>query len=205
MEDRKIVVIWEFILHFPNKYAITEWTVLSNFGIIHCWWVSLDRLGYIHSCPAILFYFWTGRLWKVDVQPYEVKNNIKNPQLNVGNDVGWLFGLQVLIRKSKKCKNKFSQKLFRETLMVLDTDPILAYGLVVQNDLIHKWRPKWTVHISGYILCSLLNTHSKALYFDIGWFDKTFTTEAARQKLLRQSSEWLQEIGLPNVETSNTI
>ena len=66
----------------------------------------------------------------------KVKNNLKNQQLNVGNDVGWLFGLQVLLRKSQKCKNKFSQKLFRETLMVLDTDPILAYGLVVQKDLI---------------------------------------------------------------------
>ena len=70
------------------------------------------------------------------MQPYEVKNNIKNPQLNVENDVGWLFGLQVLLRKSQKCKNKFSQKLFRETLMVLDTDPILAYGFGVQKDLI---------------------------------------------------------------------
>ena len=62
----------------------------------------------------------------------KVKNNLKNPQLNVENDIGWLFGLQVLLRKSRKCKNKFSQKIFRETLMMLDTDPILAYGLVVQ-------------------------------------------------------------------------
>ena len=67
----------------------------------------------------------------------KVKNNLKNPQLNVENDIGWLFGVQVLIRKSQKCKNKFSQKIFRETLMVLDTDPILACGLVVQKDLIH--------------------------------------------------------------------
>ena len=68
----------------------------------------------------------------------KVKNNLKNPQLNVENDIGWLFGVQVLIRKSQKCKNKFSQKIFRETLMVLDTDPILAFGLVVQKDLIHS-------------------------------------------------------------------
>ena len=122
-----------YLKGFSNEYAIIKWPVLSNFGIIHCWWVSLDRLGYIHSCPAILFYFWTGQLWKVDVQPYKVKNNLKNPQLNVTNNIGWLFGLQVLLRKSQKCKNKFSQKLFRETLMVLDTDPILAYGLVVQK------------------------------------------------------------------------
>ena len=68
----------------------------------------------------------------------KVKNNLKNPQLNVENDIGWLFGVQVLIRKSQKCKTKFSQKLFRETLMLSDTDPILACGLVVQKDLIHS-------------------------------------------------------------------
>ena len=73
-----------------------------------------------------------------ECSPIEVKNNLKNSQLNVVNDIGWLFGLQVLLRRSQKCKNKFSQKLFRETLMILDTDPILAYGLVVQKDLIHK-------------------------------------------------------------------
>ena len=66
-------------------------------------------------------------------EPRKVKNNLKNPQLNVENDIGWLFGLQVLLRKSQKCKNKFSQKMFRETLMMLDTDPILAYGLVARS------------------------------------------------------------------------
>ena len=63
----------------------------------------------------------------------KVKNYLKNSQLNVENDIGWLFGLQVLLRKSQKCRNKFSQKIFRETLMMLDTDPILAYGSDVQN------------------------------------------------------------------------
>ena len=91
------------------------------------------------------------------MQPHKVKNNLKNPQLNVENDVGWLFGLQVFLRKSKKCKNKFSQKLFRETLMVLDTDPVLLYSLVVQKDLIHKLRAKWTVHISGYFFMQLVD------------------------------------------------
>ena len=39
--------------------------------------------------------------------------------------------------------------------MLLDTDPILAYGLGAQKDLIHKWRSKWTVHINGYFFMQL--------------------------------------------------
>ena len=103
---------------------------------------------------------------------------MKNPQLNVDNDIGWLFGLQVLLRKSQKCKSKFSQKLFRETLMALDTDPILAYGFVVQKTSstvdFQSGRSTITDNFPYQI-----NIKVKALYFDVGRFHQTFTTEAA--------------------------